>query len=194
MTDLRTAAQQALEAMSSFESGTNGLYEGEFAEEISALRAALVEDAMQKFTDVNQELQAALGCDHCNHPMYAATRCRVCGRETPIIEPEIKGDNKPVAWIYQNANTDREYLVWRKSEGGRNWRPLYTAPPQHKPLTHRAATLSKPSGSLGEDVLECPNCASLQNQNTELDRKLAEMERKLSELQAAIFQSQGIRD
>ena len=22
------------------------------------------------------------GCDHCNHPLYAATRCRVCGRVT----------------------------------------------------------------------------------------------------------------
>ena len=20
------------------------------------------------------------GCDHCNHPLYAATKCRVCGR------------------------------------------------------------------------------------------------------------------
>ena len=22
------------------------------------------------------------GCDHCNHPLYAATKCRVCGRVT----------------------------------------------------------------------------------------------------------------
>ena len=43
MTTLREAAQQALEAMQSFESGTNGLYKGEFAEEIAALRAALAE-------------------------------------------------------------------------------------------------------------------------------------------------------
>ena len=43
MTTLRTAAQQALEAMSSFESGTGGLYEGEFSAEIAALRAALAE-------------------------------------------------------------------------------------------------------------------------------------------------------
>ena len=39
----------------------------------------------------------------------------------------------------------------------------------------------------------CSNCASLEAQNTELDRKLAEMERKLFELQAAVFRSQGIR-
>ena len=47
MTTLREAAQQALEAMSSFESGTNGLYEGEFAQEIAALRAALVEPVQE---------------------------------------------------------------------------------------------------------------------------------------------------
>ena len=83
---LREAAQQALEAMHSFESGTGGIYRGEFAAEITALRAALAE---------------------------------------PV---------QPVAWIYQNANTDTEYLVWKRGEGGRNWRPLYTAPPQRKPL------------------------------------------------------------
>ena len=43
MSNLRDAAQQALEAMSSFESGTGGLYEGEFSAEIAALRAALAE-------------------------------------------------------------------------------------------------------------------------------------------------------
>ena len=88
MTTLREAAQQALEAMSSFESGTGGLYEGEFSAEIAALRAALAEDAMQKFTDVSQEIEAALaepvqqGCEHCNQPLYAAVKCRVCGRVT----------------------------------------------------------------------------------------------------------------
>ena len=40
--------------------------------------------------DVMNRLEAALaqeqanppGCDHCNHPLYAATKCRVCGRVT----------------------------------------------------------------------------------------------------------------
>ena len=137
MTTLREAATQALEALENL-----GMRYFEKTEEVlhkdvyESLKAALVEDAMQKFTEVSQEIEAALGCDHCNHPLYAAVKCRVCGRETPIIEPKI---------------------------------------------------------SLGEDVLECPNCASLEAQNTELDRKLAEMERKLFELQAAVFRSQGIR-
>jgi hypothetical protein len=34
---------------------------------------------------------------------------------------------EPVAWIYQNSNTEREYLVWQKGTGGRNWQPLYAA-------------------------------------------------------------------
>ena len=105
MTTLREAAQQALELLTS----TYRFSESpEVTRAIRALKAALVEDAMQKFTDVNQELMAALGCDHCNSPLYAATRCRVCGRETPIIEPEIKGDNKPdvaddLAFIVRNS-------------------------------------------------------------------------------------------
>lgn len=47
MTTLREAAQQALEAMTSFESGTNGLYQGEFSAEIAALRAALAEPVQE---------------------------------------------------------------------------------------------------------------------------------------------------
>ena len=81
MTDLRTAAQQALEALTPFVRGnwTPGLA-AQAAAAMDALKAALVEDAMQKFTDVNQELEAALGCEHCNQPLYAAIKCRVCGR------------------------------------------------------------------------------------------------------------------
>ena len=44
-------------------------------------------------------------------------------------------DQRPVAWTYQNSYTNQEYLVWKKGTGGRNWTPLYTAPPQRKPLS-----------------------------------------------------------
>ena len=33
---------------------------------------------------------------------------------------------EPFAWAYQNANTEHQYLVWHKQEGGRNWIPLFT--------------------------------------------------------------------
>ena len=64
MNDLRTAAQQALEV------------EADRRRKALAaeMRAALAQQAEPP------------GCDHCNHPLYAATRCRVCGRVTEQAE------------------------------------------------------------------------------------------------------------
>lgn len=55
-TELRVAAKQALEAL---EAGpdVDPIFAGETED---ALRAALVEDALQKFTEVSQEIEAAL--------------------------------------------------------------------------------------------------------------------------------------
>ncbi|HSG20819.1 MAG TPA: hypothetical protein VLA31_08630, partial [Burkholderiaceae bacterium] len=85
------------------------------------------------------------GCDHCNHPLYAAVKCRVCGRVTEPAEP--------VAYW----NEDESSLAFKPGRGGR-WTALYseprpcptcealartvmmdqtgydTAPPQRKPL------------------------------------------------------------
>ena len=65
---------------------------------------------------------------------------------------------EPVAWIHTDPDKPRvKFLEWRENEPGYRGRwdktPLYTAPPR------------------------CPNCASLEAQNDELDRKLAELER-----------------
>ena len=60
MTTLRTAAQQALEAMSSFENGTGGLYEGEFSAEIAALRAALAEPEPANYKELLNKSEARL--------------------------------------------------------------------------------------------------------------------------------------
>ena len=70
MTTLRTAAQQALEALDAYS------WEQVDAAR-AALRAALAEPVQQ-------------GCDHCNHPLYAATKCRVCGRVTEPTPPQRK--------------------------------------------------------------------------------------------------------
>lgn len=56
------------------------------------------EDCGKTLVQVAEPVQQ--GCEHCNQPLYAAIKCRVCGRETAIIEPEITGDNKPVAWLH----------------------------------------------------------------------------------------------
>ena len=89
MTDLRTAAQQALEALEEYQSKGAPFLACDGA--IDALRAALAQ-------------------------------------QDELVQ-------EPVAWIYQNMYTEQEYLVWKKGTGGRNWTPLYAAPPQRQPLT-----------------------------------------------------------
>lgn len=89
MTTLREAAKQALEALQNCANGEDDVLLTRDA--LAALRAALVEEALQKFTEVSQEIEAALaepvqdvkGCDVCEHPLYAGIKCRVCGRVTP---------------------------------------------------------------------------------------------------------------
>ena len=139
MTTLREAAQQALEALE-FPAVSFPVDRHKAA---VALRAALAEPAQEPvwtdllrlvgnlFEEAYKAGKAAAaepkqdGCDHCNHPMYAAIKCRMCGRVTePAEEPPC------------------------------------------------ATQECMPS--------QCPNCASLEAQNTELDRKLAEMEAKLN--------------
>ena len=80
----RALLEQTLQALNSIDVGyrsPNGNpLEVSFDEEkceaaITALRAALAQQAKPQ------------GCDHCNHPLYAATKCRVCGRVTEQAEP-----------------------------------------------------------------------------------------------------------
>ena len=64
MTDLRTAAQQALEALSLALSDVdwraNSPTQPVIHKAHTALKAALAEEALQRFTDVNQEIEASL--------------------------------------------------------------------------------------------------------------------------------------
>jgi hypothetical protein len=63
MTTLREAAQQALEAWEHINKYGFVLadYEGPMEQAITALRAALAEEALQRLTDVHQEIEAAHG-------------------------------------------------------------------------------------------------------------------------------------
>ena len=80
-----------------------------------------------------QPVQEPQGCDHCNHPLYAATKCRVCGR---VTEPA----QEPVAWRYWKD----KFACWEYSDtrlefpavpAGTKMYPLYADPLQRKPLT-----------------------------------------------------------
>lgn len=91
------------------------------AECITALRAALA-----------QQQANPPGCDHCNHPLYAATKCRVCGRVTEQAEPV-----EPVAKVELMTTGGNAGLATRIVEIDDHLRErlrpgqlLYTAPPQ----------------------------------------------------------------
>ena len=71
MTDLRTAAQQALEALALWATGRD-MDAVTLNDLIFRLEAALAEP-----------VQDVKGCDVCEHPLYAGVKCRVCGRVTP---------------------------------------------------------------------------------------------------------------
>ena len=72
-------------------------------------------------------------------------------------DESVEPVREPVAWIHTDLDKPRvKFLEWSEDAPGYRGRwiktPLYAAPPR------------------------CPNCASLEAQNTELDRKLAELE------------------
>ena len=41
-----------------------------------------IDNMTSGLTRMAQQQANPPGCDHCNHPLYAATKCRVCGRVT----------------------------------------------------------------------------------------------------------------
>ena len=77
--------------------------------EIHRLRAALAECAMQRLTDVQQEMEN--------------THTSVDNEYTPV---------KPVAWRWPTHNG---YAYSETHSAGEGGQPLYTAPPQRTPLT-----------------------------------------------------------
>ena len=115
---------------------------------ITALRAALA-----------QEQANPPGCDHCNHPLYAATRCRVCGRVTEQAEPVEPVAHRVVAgalfdfmgWLTSRrerlmlssiddaapaADAIKDFAEMRGlSLDDAKVQDWNTAPPQRKPLT-----------------------------------------------------------
>ncbi len=82
--------------------------------------------------------QPAQGCDYCNHPQYAGTKCKNCGREQPEQQQQ---QQEPVATLWQHSETGRTRITmlgditdcdarWFKAAD------LYTSPPvaQQKPV------------------------------------------------------------
>lgn len=84
---------------------------------------------------VEQALEALKAAVSDDQPYIVKSKEAVATLRAALEQQQV--EQEPVAWIYQNSNTDKEYLVWCKSEmGGRNWRPLYAHPqPPRQPLT-----------------------------------------------------------
>ena len=139
MTDLRTAAQQALEALEEYQYRGAPFLACDGA--VAALRAALAQEQAEP-KPMHPELRK-MWEEHFDR----------CFRAMPLPAQE---QAEPVTWMQPktvdaHARPDLGYETCSKDDYGAF--PVYTAPPH------------------------CPNCASLEAQNTELDRKLAELER-----------------
>lgn len=71
MTTLREAAAQALEALGLWATGRD-MDAVALNDLIAGLEAALADG----------DNLSPIGCDHCRHVLYAATKCKNCGRMT----------------------------------------------------------------------------------------------------------------
>ena len=59
---------------------------------------------------------------------------------------------EPFAWAYQNANTEHQYLVWHKQEGGRNWMPLFTLQDVQEAILAERETCAKLCDEIAIDM------------------------------------------
>ena len=151
--NLKEAAHQALELLEEIHPGNmTPLAEGAWNTAITALRAALAEDAMQRLTDVHQDMEPTNKDNLTVEPVayvtgYSKGRCIIEAvdpdwlmpvgmalyRSPTINEMETV---EPVAWMHEwegvailNMTPPNYY--------GDHWKhtALYTAPPKRKPLT-----------------------------------------------------------
>jgi len=100
MSDLRTAAQQALEALNWY--AECAMVSDKAADAASALKAALAEEALQRLTDVHQEIEAVLEQEPVAWMVYTQDGKSVCVTDNPA-----------------------DFIEWRSF-------PLYTHPPRRE--------------------------------------------------------------
>jgi hypothetical protein len=105
-----------------------------FADEIAALRAALVEEALQRLTDVSQEIEAALAEPEQEPVLLQCTTCGTVYAEGVPPQVPVRG---PVAYMHKETGLLRREIGRPKGADwdANYWEPLYTHPPKRKPLT-----------------------------------------------------------
>ena len=155
MTDLREAAKLALELLENAHVATDLIWKRHDCCE--ALKRAIANDAMDRMAENSREL----GLDY--EPRDEAFKnfakaVREYADEQRALADDISQQrvdkaeeqrHEPVAWFSKLPGNLLSIKISGKPTEG-DWHPLYTRPQQ------------------------CPNCASLMEQNTELDKKLAE--------------------
>lgn len=126
MSDLRQAAQQALEALDSDHPDIQ-------LRAAITLRAALAQPEQKP---VAWRYQSKLGNGYLTEKRAEASED---WHETPLYTapPTPKETAEPVAWIYEYTNFRREKAIgfYPSAENGVICTPVYAAPPQRKPLT-----------------------------------------------------------
>ena len=98
---------------------------------VYALKAALAEEALQRLTDVQQDIEAALAAPE--YPLgQASTDVGV-----PVYVLKKAEPVEPVAWMVYTDEDGKSVCVIDHPADFVQWRsfPLYTSPPQRKPLT-----------------------------------------------------------
>ena len=141
MTTLREAAQQALEAL---EGGADSWQR--VGPAIDALRAALAEppvddphrDHWVAIAEAAQKIAASTECGLAEAKALCAALDRLT--DAALAEPV----QEPVAWLFTNLQSGDYDFCYQEDEHDHDremWhkQPLYSAPPQRKPLTREEA-------------------------------------------------------
>jgi len=133
MTTLREAAKQALEALEGWKDDAPSQWSTNDEKLITALRAALAEEALQRLTDANQEIEAVL--EQPEHgvtlkPVFYAPR-RLSNEEVmAVIGPFRETEQEPVACPHRDE--PRGCYRVRCQLGRKCVEPLYTHPPRRE--------------------------------------------------------------
>ena len=130
--NLREAAEQALDALELGCTDHEGNKVDLVGPAITALRAALAEDAMQRLTDVQQMIESHIGDDN---KMVATSQ------ESRQVEP--------VAWlieaydIYEKCTLQRLVFDKPKNMQGVKITAYYIAPPKREPLSFAGVKITE---------------------------------------------------
>ena len=146
MQSLRKAAQQALEELEDAEDLLARLFDAppdscvgaamnRYKAAADTLRAALAEDAMQRLTDVQQEMDGdklSPPLDRSDDTGKTSDHIADADKMVATIRPEVTVE--PVAWSYTDAK-GRTVVVIANTAPYEDAKPLYYAPPKRKPIS-----------------------------------------------------------